>query len=99
MSTVAVVMKNADFTEGRGPMLLHKIFDTVEHAEEYVSKQSGIYGTPQRKDKYGWNGYDVNVVEVLTDTASVLREEEEIARKQAMNKLTPRERELLGLKF
>lgn len=99
MSTVAVVMKNADFTEGRGPMVLHKIFDKVEHAEEYISKQEGIYGSKQEKGKYGWNGYSVSIMEVLTDSDSVLREEEEIARKRAMNKLTPRERELLGLKF
>lgn len=66
---VAVVLKNADFTEGRGPMLFHSVWDTYENAAEYVSRQDGIYGSKQcergsnyvtedRNGKYEhWNGY------------------------------------------
>jgi hypothetical protein len=67
--TCAVVLKNADFTEGRGPMRFHKVFATLEAAETYVKKQEGIFGSPQvaRPERYvfsgvehfGWNGYDI----------------------------------------
>lgn len=42
-----VVTKNADRTEGRGPMLLDRVFSTIEAAERYVEKQEGIFGSKQ----------------------------------------------------
>lgn len=62
---VYVVLKNADFTEGRGPMLYHKIFKTQNLAHEYIMGKSGIYGTQQatasglsKNDSEIWyNGY------------------------------------------
>lgn len=38
-------MKNADFTEGRGPMLFVGAFSSLDKAKEYVNAQgTGIYG-------------------------------------------------------
>jgi hypothetical protein len=47
--TVYVVLKNRDFTEGRGPMCLHKVFKNIFDAEEYISQQKGIYGSEQNR--------------------------------------------------
>lgn len=41
------VLKNADFTEGRGPMVFHKVFKTLDSAVSYIMKQDGIYGSKQ----------------------------------------------------
>lgn len=70
-----VVTKNADFTEGRGPMLLDCVFLTIEAAEQYVEKQKGIYGSKQycqitfginvKKELYClvyYNGYEIKKV-------------------------------------
>lgn len=64
---VCVVLKNADFTEGRGPMLFHAVFSTPEKAREYVMSQDGIYGSKQGKSGYKtkdpniewYNGYHI----------------------------------------
>lgn len=74
---VHVVLKNADFTEGRGPMFLHKVFRRLESAELYVSQQGGIFGSqPHRYVNYGvnihgdlygsvsWNGYEIRSVDI-----------------------------------
>lgn len=75
---VAVVTRNDDFTEGRGPMRVHKVFKNPNDAHHYVMKQGGIYGSPQRcqlsfgvnvnGELYGsidYNGYDIDLMELL----------------------------------
>ena len=66
---VYIVMKNSDFTEGRGPMYIHKLFRNIENAREYIKKQSGIFGSPQccyhdicSEDCEVWNGYDIKIM-------------------------------------
>lgn len=72
---VVVVLKNLDFTEGRGPMVFHKVFKTAKEAEDYVSSRQGIYGSAQYSSRmvYGihggraysyraWNGYEIKFV-------------------------------------
>lgn len=45
MTNIVIVFQNADFTEGRGPMLFDGAFSNTEKAKAYVnSKGSGIYG-------------------------------------------------------
>lgn len=41
---VFAVYRNADMTEGRGPMILHKVYRTKERAEEFANSQTGIMG-------------------------------------------------------
>ena len=93
---VAIVLKNADFTEGRGPMVFDKVFDTVEHAEAYIALQPGIYGSKQGKGTYGWNGYDVKLCEVHggENWKEIMDKQ---LREQALKKLSFEERRVLGL--
>lgn len=60
-SYCAIVMKNADFTEGRGPMVFEKVFMNLEKAHQYVLSQKGIQGTPQSIELY----YGVNIYREL----------------------------------
>lgn len=73
-----LVMKNADFTEGRGPMDPHKAFRSYDDAYNYIMSQAGVYGSPQRQSiRYGlnvynqfygsvdFNGYSIKTLEVL----------------------------------
>lgn len=42
---IYAVFKNADFTEGRGPMIFAGSFKTLQGAKNYINKQgSGIFG-------------------------------------------------------
>jgi hypothetical protein len=73
MTDVYLILKNADFTEGRGPMLTHMIVDSFETAHDYIMKQSGIYGSSQgenlsfRGTNYRYyNGYEVKKLPVMT---------------------------------
>lgn len=83
MKTVCIVMKNADFTEGRGPMSIHKVFSEFVEAEAYVMSQEGIYGSQQGRSSYGnsnpndvgYNGYDIRTVHVETCAVDVLANE------------------------
>lgn len=45
---VVAVFKNADFTEGRGPMCLDKVFKKITNAFKYVEAQKGIFGSKQK---------------------------------------------------
>lgn len=45
---VIAVLKNADITEGKGPMLLDKVFKGITNAFKYVEAQKGTYGSEQR---------------------------------------------------
>lgn len=94
---VVVVLKNADFTEGRGPMILDKVFDTVKNAEAYIKLQPGIYGSPQRRNGYGdWNGYDTVKCRVYSNENWKEIMDNEL-REAALRKLSDEERRVLGL--
>jgi len=55
---VYIVAKNADFTEGRGPMRFHKVFSAFKKADDYIMSCKGLFGSEQYKDKvYNWNDY------------------------------------------
>lgn len=47
---VYVVFRNFDMTEGRGPMVLDKIFLDESKARKYMENQSGVMGV-----KSGWS--------------------------------------------
>lgn len=69
---VYVILKNSDFTEGRGPMVLHKIKKTEKSAVDYVMSREGIFGSTQKESHYSqlnsnvryFNGYDILTMEV-----------------------------------
>lgn len=75
---VWVVMKNSDFTEGRGPMRVHRIFYYLYEAVDFVLSQDGIYGSKQSIRNYcgisvsgkpfvisSFNGFEINPHQVI----------------------------------
>jgi len=102
LKVVYIVLKNADFTEGRGPMLLHTVFSDGEEAIKYVEKQKGIFGSPQNvergKGSYARaNGYEIVEHDVFQSADDLLDRAIAFEREAALGKLTLRERRLLGL--
>lgn len=76
MEYIAIVLKNVDFTEGRGPMLFHKAYASPIDAHQYVVQQGGImsskpqgepyisFGVNINRQLYGsinYNGYDIKL--------------------------------------
>lgn len=76
MEYVWVVKKNADFTEGRGPMRLHKIFAHESDARHWIMDQQGIYGSKQGVSSVGsnnYNGYSIEKFYVIPDIQELER--------------------------
>ena len=42
-----LVLRNADFTEGRGPMIPIEVFRNANEAHNFIMAKQGIYGSPQ----------------------------------------------------
>lgn len=70
---IYIVKKNADFIEGRGLMIIDKIFLKKEDAVAYIKNNKGIMGTDQYDKPYiyqngkdeCWNGFDINEYDVI----------------------------------
>jgi len=70
---IYIVKKNADFIEGRGPMIIDKIFLKKEDAVAYIKNNKGIMGGNQydkptiyQNGKVEcWNGFDINEYDVI----------------------------------
>lgn len=63
---VYIVRADSDTTEGRGPMIIDKVFVNIENARTYIKSNFGIMGSKQHcyspLDEHGreyWNGYDI----------------------------------------
>jgi len=72
-----LVEKSCDFTEGRGSMIIHRLFKSITQAFNYVSQQTGIYGSSQyhyiraginiNGQTYiynSFNGYDISLMQI-----------------------------------
>lgn len=76
LERVFIILKNADFTEGRGPMLFDRVFDTFDNADAYIMTQSGIFGSKQCREpryesdvksaRWTYNGFYIQEAHVLT---------------------------------
>jgi hypothetical protein len=103
MKSVFIVLKNADFTEGRGPMLFHSVWEDGEQAIKYVEKQQGISGSRQKveRGKYGHfayaNGYLINEKPLMTSLGDVEAAELLTKREAALRKLNDEDKRVLGL--
>lgn len=86
---IYIVFKNADQTEGRGPMMAVEAFEFREHAYNYIS--SVTKNDASSEIKQGW--WDIR--EFVLHSEEFKKEDTE--RQKALSKLTERERELLGL--
>jgi len=105
MQFVFVVTKNTDFTEGRGPMMLHKVFASFDDAHKYIQDQEGIFGSAQSKaadygDKvttWSYNGYGIKKMQIMTyETAH--EDYQKQLKQTALAKLTDEEKIALGVK-
>jgi hypothetical protein len=52
---IYTVFKNADMTEGRGPMILDCLYLDEQKAKDYIDNQPGVMGTRRKwsQEKYG----------------------------------------------
>lgn len=64
-----MVMKNSDMTEGRGPMIMDKLFEALHDAENYIDMKPGIMGScpkggriKQYKETGSYGDYDIREV-------------------------------------
>lgn len=80
---VYCAFKNADQTEGRGPMVLEAIFDTVDKANRYLDR------------KYGQQWGEVRAYDVTTSDPDLFLNAQ--LRRQALAKLNDEERKALGV--
>lgn len=99
MKTVFVVKRNADFTEGRGPMVLDSIFESFELAVQYI-KQKGIPykgdTTPKEHSQGYWSvsgWYDIAEMPIFDKVKTAKEEKIE----KALKKLSKEEIELLRI--
>jgi hypothetical protein len=97
MYTVYATYRNSDMNEGRGPMVMDKVFTEERDAQEYINQQPGVFG---RHPEHGWQNsglsdWTVKSLIILEH----LEDGEEYARQQtlerAYSKLTPKERSVL----
>lgn len=89
--------KNADMTEGRGPMVLDRTFSFEEDCNNYIDKQSGVMGRKAQwsRKRFGdWETKPIYVFESADEAEKVYTEE---IREKAMKKLTDLEKKALGL--
>lgn len=64
---VYAVYRNDDMTEGRGPMVLDRLFRFKPHAVKYVDTQPGLMGRMSKwsEMKHGdWNIKEIELTEV-----------------------------------
>jgi len=97
---VYVVHRNSDTTEGKGPMVLDKIFQFLSDANNYVDDQPGVQGRRAQWSKETYGDWTVTPVEALniyvspqpitfqiTVTASTKEEAERLIRTGRFDKL------------
>ena len=101
MENVWIVKKNADFIEGRGPMMMHLIFSKFDDAHKWVMAQSGIYGSQQRQERgsgsgrWDYNGYSITKYKVYDSADSLLEAKER--KKEIENQIKDLKEELGSL--
>lgn len=70
MKTIYMTMRNADMTEGRGPMVQDLCFSGRELAAEYIDQQPGVMGRRGKwsEDKFGdWKIQTLEVLDQIPD--------------------------------
>lgn len=103
MNKVYAVYANSDGTEGRGPMYISAVYDNLDAAVEHIIATPGVMGCRNDTVIYGHghvaaaNSQYVEEMEVLASFADRKVAEYYKARKSALAKLSPYERELLGV--
>jgi hypothetical protein len=94
MMQVWATYRNSDMTEGKGHMVLDKVFMYEQDAHEYINDQPGVFG---RRAEHGWQNTNLGdwqvkplwIMEHLEDGVEYTRQQ---AIKRAYQKLTPEEK-------
>lgn len=97
MMQVWATWRNSDMTEGKGPMVMDKIFMEQKDAHEYIDGQEGVFG---RKPEHGWQNSDMGdwqvkplfIMEHLQDGEDY---EYQQAVQRAYSKLSPAEKKAI----
>jgi len=96
-SYVWVARRNADMTEGRGPMVLDSIWANEEIAAEYIDAQPGIMGVNRKWSTENTGSWEIERIRVFTNVKDMADIKREKLKNQALQKLSKAEREALGL--
>lgn len=94
MMQVWATWRNSDMTEGKGPMVMDKVFMEEKDAHEYIDAQQGVFG---RTAEHGWQNSDMGdwsvkplyIMEHLQDGADYERQQ---LLERAYSKLTKQEK-------
>lgn len=99
MKIIFLALKNADMTEGRGPMVTEAAFAKEIDANTFTDKQPGVMGRMSEKgwskEKYG--DWEVKPLVVFESLEEKIAWDNGKTRRRALAKLTPEERAALGL--
>lgn len=99
MGKVYITYRQSDTMEGRGPMVMDKIFSHIHHANSYIDAQPGVW---DRRKKWSeetsgdWKVVEHNVIEY--DIISQAKLDEERTEK-ILERLDEREQDLLKKYF
>lgn len=97
MKLIFQAYKNADMTEGRGPMVPDIAFSSKQDAIDYIDRQSGIMGRKAKwsQEKYGdWVVKEITVFDSFEEADDFKQGE---TRRKILAKLTDAELKILGL--
>lgn len=101
MTAVYVVMRNSDFTEGRGPMVMDSLWMNAKDAVRYAESIEP-YGAKMEMGKYGAFAYgqflEIKLQEVMDSYEDMTQKKENELREKALAKLSDKEKKVLGLK-
>ncbi len=84
-------------TEGRGPMIPSYAFLHREHAAAYIDAQEGVMGCRAKWSEQEYGDWRMKKIEVLEHDYMESEQRKEKVKRQALNKLTQEEKEILGL--
>lgn len=106
MIEIYAAYQNADMTEGRGHMVLDRLFANKHDALEYVRNQKGVMGRSPRSSherkvgETGWEGmgdWELRELTVLENYDEIREVDNNKLKARAIAKLTTEELRALGL--
>lgn len=96
MFNVYAAYKNSDMTEGRGPMIMDRVFSKLNDANQYIDNKPGVMGRTSKWSTEKFGDWEVRVLSVVENEQVTEIEKQERIQK-ALSKLTDQEKADLGL--
>jgi hypothetical protein len=101
---VFATYRNMDMTEGRGPMVIDKVFVHRPHAEAYIDTKQGVMGSYQKWSAQPHGDWEIKEIEVIEENIVTEAETRDVEARlhqelvsRARAKLSPEERAALGI--